>query len=328
MTADLNDTLAFLKVIEGGSFTAAARELRLPKTTLSRRVRDLEQRLGAQLLHRTTRRLSLTEAGAIYFQQCKAVPRTLAEAEIAVAQLQGQPRGTLRVTSSYSLMISLIAPMLGEFRAIYPEVRIDLLLSHRPLDLVEEQIDVALRMGALPDSSMIARRLAVLPNRVYASPVYLRRHGEPVHPFELQRHATLVTRVARLGSGYAWPMSYGGAVENYEISPVIEADDPEVLKAALFGGAGLMMATDMIMQRHAVDGLVRPVLPGWLGRCPELHAVFPRGGVQPPKLRAFIDFLVNRLRGQGVIAAAGDNATSLIAEDPQDAYLFGEPRLG
>jgi DNA-binding transcriptional LysR family regulator len=148
---------------------------------------------------------------------------------------------------------------------------------------------------------MIARRLAVLPNRIYASPAYLAAHGEPAHPFELQRHLALVTRVARRGSGYAWPMTRDGTTESYEITPVIEADDPEVLKAPLFAGAGLMMATDMIMARHVAEGLVRPVLPGWLGRCPELHALFPRGQVQPPKLRAFVDFLVQRLGREGVV---------------------------
>ena len=295
MSIDLNAALAFIRVVEGGSFTAAARELRLPKTTVSRRIRELEEHLGAQLLHRTTRRLSLTEAGSTFYERCRPVAQALADAEAAVDQLQGTPRGTLRVTSSYSLMLSLVGPLLADFRIACPEVQLDLLLSHRTLDLVEEQIDLALRMGPLPDSNMVARRLAVLPNRVWASPGYLERHGEPTHPFELQRHATLVTRVARHGSGYAWPMRKDGSIENYEIAPVIEADDPEVLKAPLFAGAGLMMATDMIMRPHAAAGLVRPVLDGWLGRCPELHAVFPRGQLQPPKLRAFVDFLVMRL---------------------------------
>ncbi len=237
--SDLNDTLAFVRVVEGGSFTAAARDLRLPKTTISRKIRELEQRLGAQLLHRTTRRLGLTEAGTIYFQHCKHVAQALIDAEAAVSQLQGKPRGTLRVTSSYSVMVSLIAPLLGEFRELYPDVNVDLVLSHRTLDLVNEEIDLALRMGTLPDSSLVARRLTAFPNRVYASPVYLARHGEPRHPFDLPQHRALVTRVARRGSGYAWPMTNGGALENYEINPVIEADDPEVLKEPLFAGAGL-----------------------------------------------------------------------------------------
>jgi DNA-binding transcriptional LysR family regulator len=296
MIIDMNDILVFVKVVEQGSFTAAGRDLRLPKTTVSRKIRELEERLGVQLLHRTTRKLGLTEAGTVYFQHCRSIPHVLLDAEAAVGQLQGKPRGTLRITCSYSLAVSVIAPLLAEFRAQYPEVRIDLVLSHRTLDLVAEEIDIALRMGALPDSSMAARRLAVLPNRIYASPAYLAQHGEPAHPLGLRQHLALVTRVARRGAGYAWPMSNGGAVENYEISPVIEADDPEVLKEPLFAGAGLMMATDLIMQRHAAQGLVQPVLPGWLGRCPELHAVFPRGLVQPPKLRMFIDFLLARLK--------------------------------
>lgn len=310
MAADLTDTLAFIRVVETGAFTAAAQDLRLPKTTVSRRVRELERRLGAQLLYRTTRRISLTEAGSVYFEQCRAVPRMLEEGAAAVAQLQGQPRGILRVTSSFSLMQSLVAPVLAEFRARYPEVRIDLVLSHRNLDLLGDQIDVALRMGPLADSGLVARKLAVLPNRVYASPAYLEAHGEPEHPFELHRHAALVTRVARRGGGYAWPMSQAGkAAENYEVSPVIEADDPEVLKPALFSGAGLMMATDMIMASHASAGLVRPVLDGWLGRCPELHAVFPRGHVQPPKLRVFVDFLASRLvKGAGLVSRAEGDA--------------------
>ncbi|MDY0882431.1 LysR family transcriptional regulator [Dongia soli] len=130
MEAHLNDTLAFIKVVEGGSFTAAAQKLRLPKTTVSRRIRELELKLGAQLLHRTTRRLSLTEAGAVYFQQCRHIVQALAEAEASVGQLQGRPRGTLRVSSSYSLMLSLVGPLLAEFRSLYPEVHIDLVLSH------------------------------------------------------------------------------------------------------------------------------------------------------------------------------------------------------
>ena len=295
MAPDLNDTLTFVKVVEERSFTAAARVLRLPKTTVSRKVRELEQRLGAQLLHRTTRRLGLTEAGAVYFQRCKKIAQALIDAETTVGQLQGKPRGTLRITSYSSLMLSLIAPLLGEFRTLYPDVRVDLILSHLTLDLVGEEIDLALRLGPLPDSSMTARRLAVVPNRIYASKDYLARHGEPKHPDELRQHFALATRVAQRDSGYAWPMSDGGALEYYEINPVILADDPEVLKEPLFAGAGLMMATDMIMERHAAEGLVWPVLPGWLGRCPELYAVFPGGHVQPPKVRAFVDFLLHRL---------------------------------
>ncbi|QYY34073.1 LysR family transcriptional regulator (plasmid) [Cupriavidus pinatubonensis] len=300
MPLDMNDTLVFLKVVESGSFTAAADDLRLPKTTVSRRVRELEQRLGVQLLHRTTRRLGLTEAGTLYFETCRAIPGLLAKADAVVDQLRGVPRGTLRITASYSLSVNLLGPLLADFRAACPEVGIDLVLNHRTLDLVGEEIDLALRMGDLPDSSMAARWLTTFPNRVYASPAYLARYGAPAHPRDLGQHAALATRVARRSGTHAWPMRQDGtgeALADYPIHPVIEADDPEVLKAPLFAGAGLMMATDMIMARHAAQRLVVPVLPGWVGRCPALHAVFPRGQVQSPKLRAFIDFLVPRLGG-------------------------------
>jgi DNA-binding transcriptional LysR family regulator len=288
----MEDILVFLKVVEAGSFTAAGQALRLPKTTVSRKLRELEQRLGVQLLHRTTRRLGLTQAGAVFFDHCKQIPQILLDAHSAVGQLQSQPSGVLRITCSYSLAISMVGPLLAPFRAQFPQITIDLVLSHATLDLISDNIDLALRMGNLPDSSMLARRLAVLPNRVYASPAYLAQYGEPSHPDALHEHRALVTRVARFGSGYAWPMSDGGPLTQFEITPVIEADDPEVLKAPLLAGAGLMMATDSIMRTYAVQGLVKPVLPGWVGRSPALYAVFPQGLAQPPKLRAFLDFLV------------------------------------
>lgn len=295
MQGDLNDILVFLKVAECGSFTRAGQALRLPKTTVSRKVRELEQRLGVQLLHRTTRRLGLTEAGAVYVARCSHIPATLRDAEAAVSQVQGQPGGILRITCPYSLAVNLVSPLLAEFRTLYPQIQLDLVLTHRTLDLIQEKVDIALRMGNLPDSSMLARRLAVFPNRVYASRTYLDRFGEPAHPRELREHRALVTRVARSGAGYAWPMGQGGKLERFEVHPVIEADDPEVLKAPLAAGAGLMMATDLIMHNLVGKGLVQPILDGWLGRCPALHAVFPQGLVQPPKLRVFVDFLVAKL---------------------------------
>ena len=296
VTDDLNETLIFVKVVQGGSFTAASKALGLPKTTVSRKVKELEERLKAQLIHRTTRRLGLTEAGTIYFRHCEPIARALVEAEAAVTHLHCEPRGRLRVTSSYSAMVSLIAPLLAEFHALHPAVTVDLVLTHETLDLVKEEIDIALRMGPLPDSSMMARRLATLPNRVYASPVYLEAYGEPQAPEELAGHATLTTRVARRPDGYAWSLRRReGQLQDYAIHPVVVADDPEVLKAPLIGGAGLMLATDTIMRELLAAGLVRPVLSGWFGRSPDLHALFPRGNNQVPKLRAFIDFLVSRL---------------------------------
>src|SRR5688572_30270308 len=167
----LNDSMIFLKVAEHGSFTAAAKHLRLPKSTVSRRVVELELQLGAQLLHRTTRRLGLTEAGHVYLQYCKRIAQELDEAENAVGHLQGNPRGQLRVAASYEIGTEWIAPLLGKLRRRHPEVRVELVLDafgNDSLDLIERGIDVAVRAGKLPDSNLAARRLAVLHTHVYA----------------------------------------------------------------------------------------------------------------------------------------------------------------
>src|SRR4030095_1194414 len=143
MARDLNDPLIFVRVVEHGSFISAARALQLPKTTVSRKVQELETRLGAQLLHRTTRKLGLTEAGNVYFEHSQRIARELDEAESAVGQLQGGPRGWLRITAPYSFAISRITPLFGEFQARYPEVRVGLLLTNGQLELIEQEIDVA-----------------------------------------------------------------------------------------------------------------------------------------------------------------------------------------
>ncbi|MFP7723894.1 LysR family transcriptional regulator [Lysobacter sp. D1-1-M9] len=295
MARDLNDTLIFVKVVEHGSFISAARALRLPKTTVSRKVQDLEMRLGAQLLHRTTRKLGLTEAGNIYFEHCARIARELDEAESAVGQLQGGPRGWLRFTAPYSVGITWIAPLLGEFHARHPELRVEMVLTNEPLDLIAKEIDVALRIGSLPDSNLIARRLAVFRTQIYASPHYLERHGEPLHPDDLQHHRTLAMQKARRNGGYVWTLHDGERDQDFRIDPVLVANDPGPLRGALLCGEGLMLASDVTVKAHAEHGDVQRVLAGWTGPTLDFNAVFPRGQVQSPKVRAFVDFLVERL---------------------------------
>ncbi|QSX77249.1 LysR family transcriptional regulator [Agrilutibacter solisilvae] len=295
MTRDLNDTLIFVKVVEHGSFISAARALRLPKTTVSRKVQDLETRLGAQLLHRTTRKLGLTEAGNIYFEHCQRISRELDEAESAVGQLQGGPRGWLRITAPYSMGIERIAPLLGEFHARHPEVRVEMVLTNEPLDLIDKEIDVALRVGHLPDSNLVARRLATLRTQVFASEEYLQRHGEPLHPDDLQHHRTLAFNKQRRNGGFLWPLNDGERVTEFRVDPVFVANDPAGLRGALLCGEGLMLANDVMVKPYVERGIIRRVLPGWTGPEYELNALFPRGRVQSPKIRAFVDFLVEHL---------------------------------
>jgi DNA-binding transcriptional LysR family regulator len=300
MPRDLNDTLIFVKVVEHGSFIGAARALRLPKTSVSRKVQELEARLGAQLLHRTTRRLGLTEAGNVYFEHSQRIARELDEAEHAVGQLQGGPRGWLRFTAPYSIGITWIAPLLGEFHARCPEVRIEMLLTNEPLDLIAKEIDVALRVGSLPDSNLVARRLAAFATHVYASPHYVQRHGAPAHPDQLAAHRVLsFTKFVRNGSHY-WPLTSAASggrrgTQDFPVEPILVANDPGALVGALLCGEGLMLASDITARGYVEKGLAVRVLPDWSGPEMDCNAVFPRGRTPSPKVRAFVDFLIERL---------------------------------
>lgn len=297
MAFDLNDTLIFVKVVEQGSFTAAARALGLPKTTVSRKVQELEARLGAQLLNRTTRRLGLTEAGSVYYEHCQNIARELDEAESAVGQLQGGPRGWLRFSAPYSIGIAWITPLLGEFHARYPEVRLDMHLTNEPVDVIGGEIDMALRAGPLPDSSLVARRLATFRTQVFASPRYIERHGEPLHPDELRHHRVIAVRKHYHAhpSRITWPLSDGTRTIEYPVDPLIVANDPSAVIGPVLCGEGLTLASDVGAKPYVEAGALRRVLAGWTGPEVALNAVFPRGRVVPPKVRVFVDFLVERL---------------------------------
>ncbi|MGY1459386.1 MULTISPECIES: LysR substrate-binding domain-containing protein [unclassified Luteimonas] len=295
MSHDLNDTLIFVKVVELGSFIAAAKALRLPKTTVSRKVQELEARLGAQLLHRTTRKLGLSEAGSVYYEHCQRIARGLEEAESAVGQLQGGPRGWLRFSAPYSVGIAWIAPLLGQFHALHPEVRVEMSLSNEQVDLIDGENDLALRIGTLPDSNLVARRLAVFRTQVYASPSYIARHGAPQHPDDLQHHRTLAMQKSRRNGNYYWPLRDSEKSAEYRIDPILVASDPAALTGALLCGEGLMLASDVTVKSFAEQGAVQHVLAGWTGPNLDFNAVFPRGHVTSPKVRAFVDFLAERL---------------------------------
>jgi DNA-binding transcriptional LysR family regulator len=291
MAKDLNDTLMFVKVVETGSFTAAAQALAVPKTTISRRLRELEERLGARRLNRTTRQLAVTEAGAVYFEHCKQLYEDLEAAANAVQQLQGAPRGWLRVTAPYSLSVAMLAPILRDFRERCPDVRVEVILSNDRLDLVADKIDVALRVGDLPDSGLIARRLATWPTHVFAAESYLARHGEPLEPDELVLHRVLTLPRHRRNGGFAWPLSDGDRSVEAPVEPVVVANDPEMLLPLLASGEGLMLTAPPLVQccPEMLRG-TRRVLGAWSGPDVDLNAVFI-GGLMSPKVRAFVDFV-------------------------------------
>jgi LysR family transcriptional regulator for bpeEF and oprC len=298
MNSDFNDTLIFVKVVEQGSFTAAARLLGQPKTTVSRKVQELESRLGARLLHRTTRSLGLTEAGTVYYEHCKRIAFNLEQAESAVSQLQSGPRGWLRFTAPYVVGTAWISPLLSQFQSQYPEIRVDMHLSNEKMDLISGEFDMALRLGLLPDSNLVARKLGTLRTQVFASPEYIKRYGEPQHPDELQFHRTLAMSKHRLGQNnrFAWQLGpEGGPLHDFTINPQMVSNDTCPLHPVLVAGEGLMLSSDVMAKPFVESGVLQRVLAGWIGPEYEFNAVFAGGRLVSPKVRAFIDFLVDKL---------------------------------
>lgn len=297
MLRDMSDTLAFIEVVQRGSFTAAADSLRTSKARLSKKVQDLEQRLGVKLLHRTTRNIRLTEAGSIYFERCQELARLIGDAESAVEQVHGKPSGWLRVTAPHWLVTKAIAPLLVGFREAYPEVRLQLLLDHEVKNIVHEDIDVACRLwnGQMPDSNLAARRLADLQTGLYASRRYLERHGVPEHPSQLKDRDCLVTQLFYGRPYHSWPLATEGEVVDYPINPAIVATDPEALFEFLVRGQGIQLTNPHLVQAAVASGEVVRILPEWSGPSATLYAVRAGGRVQPLKVRAFIDYLAEHL---------------------------------
>ncbi|MFN4206013.1 MAG: LysR substrate-binding domain-containing protein [Agrobacterium albertimagni] len=314
----MSDTLAFVEVVQRGSFTAAAESLRTSKARVSKKVQELEQRLGVKLLHRTTRNIRLTEAGSVYFERCRDLAKLIGDAESAVEQVHGKPSGWLRVTAPHWLVTKSLAPLLAGFREAYPEVKLQLLLDHDVKNIVHEDIDVACRLwnGPMPDSNLAARRLADIPTGLYASRQYLRKHGRPEHPSQLKDHACLVTQLFYDRPEHAWPLTRDSDVTNYPINPTVVSTDPDALLEFLVRGQGIQLTNPHLVHAAVASGEVVRILPEWSGPSATLYAVRAGGRVQPLKVRAFIDYLSEHL-GEVLQVSDGSNSRSdRLSSDP------------
>ncbi|MDR0779445.1 MAG: LysR family transcriptional regulator [Pseudomonadales bacterium] len=302
---DLNDLLFFAEVAERGGFAAAGRALGVPKSRLSRRVAELEQSLGAQLLQRSTRRLSLTPAGETCLRHCLAMRDAAHAAADAVAQVQTEPRGTVRVSCPVTLAHSAIGSLLPVFLAHYPQVRIDLRVLNRPVDLIEEGVDIALRVRAeIEDSgTLVAKHLGLSRARLVAAKVQIERQG-PVHTLDdLTRIDTLAMSAQEERA--IWQMrSPSGQVHTVTHSPRYVASDLETLKFALLQGVGAASLPDYMCREELADGRLVELLPGWSFPPGIVHAVFLRRRALVPAVRRLIDFLAERLTNADWMAIA------------------------
>ena len=290
---NLADIAVFVRVVERGSFTLAADDLRLSRAVVSKYISRLEERLGARLLHRTTRRLSLTEAGAALFETSRGALERIDEAEAAVARFQSAPRGRLRVSAPMSFGILHLGPALAEFSRAYPAVTLDMRLDDRFVNLVEEGFDVAVRIGALADSTLVARKLATTRTLACASPGYLAEHGEPESPEDLASHDCLL--YSYLSTANVWRFTARDGREiPVAVSGSYRINNGIVLAEAAVAGHGILIAPSFYLGPRLRDGRLRRILQAY--RLPELgiHAVYPQTTHVPPKVRAFVDFLVKR----------------------------------
>lgn len=281
----------FVKVVELGGFTAAARELSVPKSTVSRQIARLEDRLGVRLLERTTRALRTTEAGRAYYERCARILADLQEAEDAITRHQVVPRGTLRITAPLTLGYLFLGEVIASFLQAWPEVRVEVSLSDRRVDLIEEGFDLAIRAGTLDDSSMIARRLGSTAFVCCASPDYLARRGAPRAPEDLADHECLLYEYsAPTGT---WRLSPEVAVRVG--SARLVSNNGDLLRAAAVAGLGLTFAPRFIVGRDLRAGRLVPVLEEHVQATGGIWALYPANRHLSAKVRAFVDHAIAAL---------------------------------
>lgn len=289
---DLNELAVFAAVVRAGGFTAAARALGMQKSTVSRRVARLEERLGAQLLVRTSRQVAVTEAGRAFFERCDEGLRLLAAAEGEVA-LVDRPAGSVRITAVPDFAQVCLAPLVGRFVALHPLVNVELVLTTRVVDLVEEGVDLAIRSGPLPDSSLVARKIATVRRRLVASPAYLAARGFPADLGALSGHECLAYRTT---DGVAtWRVATPSGPRNARVGARLAADDFQVLKGWALAGQGIAVLPGFVCQPEIDDGRLVPVLVDALRDVVPLYLVHPASRHLPARVRALKEFLVEAL---------------------------------
>ncbi len=279
----------FIRVAQTGSFTQAARAMGLTASALSKRVKALEARLGVRLLNRTTRRVALTDAGRAFLERAEAIVGDVVEAEAALADLEARPRGVLRVGAPMDFGRRHLASAIADFAATHPELRVEIELSDRVVDLLGEGLDVVVRIGRLRDSSLVARRLAPCRRVVCASPGYLDAHGRPERPDDLTRHT-------RIGYAYealrTWQFDTAAGPQRIDVPVTHRSNNGEVTRSLLLAGLGLALLPTFLVADDVRAGRLEMVLADQLESSIPIHAVYPHRKHLSAKVRAFVDHLV------------------------------------
>jgi len=290
---DLNDIVVFTKVVETHSFTGAAEQLGLPKSTVSRKLAQLEERLGVRLVQRTTRKLALTDIGEAYYARCARIVADLAAAEQLVTDMQATPRGRLRVTAPVDLTTRYLGAIVADFTATHAEINVEIEATDRIVDLIEEGFDLAIRFGQLPESTLIARKLCIIDSMLCASPAYLARRGTPATVEDLDGHdRVLFTPSPRIQT---WMLYSGDAAYEFGRPARFACNNVNAVHDAVLAGAGIALLTDFMIAADLEAGVLVPVLPAWRARSVDTHALYPARQNLPPRLTLFLDHLAKAL---------------------------------
>jgi DNA-binding transcriptional LysR family regulator len=287
---------AFTKVVGTGSFSAAAREMQVSQALVTKQIQELESWLGARLLNRTTRRLSLTEVGTAFYEKCTQILEAVEEARSEAGALQTAPRGRLRINAPVSFGLLHLAPVVTEFLIRFPEVSVELLVNDRLVDLLEGGFDVGVRIGRLRDSSLIARRIAPIRLAVCAAPDYLARHGVPQTPDDLAGHSCL--EYTYFESRGAWRLLDAGNEIVVPVAGRYLANNADVLRSTAIAGGGIALLPTFLVGEDLRSGRLVRLLPDYPPPEQALHALYPPGRHLSAKVRSFVDFLVARFGGE------------------------------
>lgn len=286
---------AFVAVVDAGSFVKAADALSISNAGISRLVSELEARLGLRLLQRTTRKLSLTAEGEVFYHRCTEVLQAIEDAEGEVTARGGEAVGLVRVNVPVSFGMTYLAPLWPLFMELHPQVVLEVTLSDRVVDLVDEACDLAVRIARLPNSTLVSRKLASTRLTLCASPEYLRRHGTPKHPLELSQHAVIAYTLLAMGD--QWQFEGADGPVTVKVKPRMRSNSGDTCCVAAVSGQGLVLEPTFLVGPYLRTGELVEVMPQYRSLDLGVYAVYPTRKYLPPKVRALIEFLVQSLQG-------------------------------
>jgi DNA-binding transcriptional LysR family regulator len=292
---------AFVRVVEAGTFTRAAQTLEMPKPTVTKLIQGLEAHIRTKLLHRTTRRVTVTPDGAAYYERVLRLLAELDDLDSSMTSSQARPSGRLRVDVSASLALLIIIPALPEFHARYPEIQLYLGVTDQPVDLIGENVDCSVRAGGLTEQALIARRIGELHFITCAAPGYLERHGEPAHPLDLSDAHQIVSYFkARNDQSRPFTFSRGEERRKVHARYAVSVNDGNAYVAAGVAGLGLLQAPTFLVRDRIASGELRQVLPDWSAGILPLHVVFPPNRHISNRVRVFVDWVADLFAEAGL----------------------------